>query len=76
MTNASAFKGISWKKTKWFIVIAFVIFIGQVLMTEIPGLQEMFNVAEGGIKVIDWVIIVAATSFVLWIGEIIRFVKR
>ena len=76
MTNDSAFKGISWKNTKWFIIIAVVIFVGQILMTEIPGLQEMFNVAEGGIKAIDWVIIVVATSFVLWIGELIRMIKR
>ena len=76
MTNDSAFKGISWKNTKWFIIIAVVIFIGQILMTEIPGLQEMFNVAEGGIKVVDWLIIVVATSFVLWIGELVRLVRR
>lgn len=76
MTNDSAFKGISWKDTKWFIIIALVIFLGQVLMTEMPGLQEMFNVAQGGIKVIDWVIITAATSLVLVVGEIMRFFKR
>ncbi len=76
MTNESAFKGISWKNTKWFIIIALVIFIGQVLMTEIPGLQEMFNVAEGGIRLIDWIIIIVATSFVLWIGELIRLFKK
>lgn len=76
MTNDSAFKGISWKDTKWFIIIAIVIFVGQVLMTETPGLQEMFNVAEGGIKVIDWLIIVVATSFVLWIGELVRLVRK
>jgi len=76
MTSDSAFKGISWKDTKWFIIIALVIFAGQVLMTELPGLQEMFNVAEGGIKVIDWVIITAVTSLVLWIGEIIRVIKK
>ena len=76
MTNDSAFKGISWKNTKWFIIIAVVIFVGQVLMTEIPGLQEMFNVAEGGVKAIDWLIIVVATSFVLWIGELVRLVRR
>ena len=76
MTNDSAFKGISWKNTKWFIIIAIVIFVGQVLMTETPGLQEMFNVAEGGIKAIDWLIIVVATSFVLWIGELIRMIKK
>ena len=76
MTSDSAFKGISWKDTKWFILIALVIFIGQVLMTECPGLQEMFNVAEGGVKLIDWVIITVATSFVLWIGEIMRLFKK
>lgn len=76
MTNDSAFKGISWKDTKWFIIIALVIFIGQVLMTEAPGLQEMFNVAQGGVKPIDWLIIVVSTSFVLWIGEIIRLTKK
>lgn len=75
MTNSSAFKGISWKNTKWFILIALVIFIGQILMTEIPGLQEMFNVAEGGIKPYDWIIIIGSTSFVLWTGEIIRAIK-
>ena len=76
MTSDSAFKGISWKDTKWFIIIALVIFVGQVLMTEMPGLQEMFNVAAGGVKVIDWVIIVGVTSFVLWIGELFRLFKK
>ena len=76
MTNNSAFSGISWKKTKWFIIIAATILGGQILMTEIPGLQEMFNVAEGGIKLMDWLIIVGATSLVLWIGEIIRIIKK
>lgn len=76
MTNASAFKGISWKDTKWFILIALVIFVGQVLMTEMPGLQEMFNVDKGGIKALDWVIITVATSFVVVIGEVIRAIKK
>ncbi len=76
MTSDSAFKGLSWKDTKWFIIIALVIFVGQVLMTECPGLQEMFNVAEGGVKPIDWVIITVSTSFVLWIGEIVRFLRK
>jgi len=76
MTSDSAFKGLSWQNTKWFIIIALVIFLGQVMMTEIPGLQEMFNVAEGGIRIIDWIIIVVCTSFVLWIGELIRLFKK
>lgn len=76
MTSDSAFKGISWKDTKWFILIALVILVGQIAMTEMPGLQEMFNVAEGGINPIDWAIIIASTSLVLWIGEIIRAIKK
>ena len=76
MTNESAFKGISWKNTKWFILIVFVILGGQIAMTETPGLQEMFNVAEGGINPIDWLIIIGSTSLVLWIGEIFRIFKK
>ena len=76
MTNDSAFKGLSWADTKWFNVIALVIFVGQVLMTECPGLQEMFNVAEGGVHFTDWIIITLATSLVLWAGEVQRWLKR
>ncbi len=76
MTNDSAFKGISWKDTKWFILIAIIIFVGQVLMTEMPGLQEMFNIAKGGVNLLDWVVITVATSLVLVVGEIIRVVKK
>lgn len=76
MTGASAFKSLNWKNTRLFIIIAGVILGGQILMTEIPGLQEMFNVANGGLKVVDWLIIIAATSLVLWFGEIVRLFKR
>ena len=76
MTGSSAFKGLNWKNTRLFIIIAGVILGGQILMTEIPGLQEMFNVANGGLKVVDWLIIIAATSLVLWFGEIVRLFKR
>ncbi len=76
MTTDSAFKGISWKNTRWFVIIALVIFFGQVAMTEFPGLQEMFNVAEGGVKWQDWLIIIVSTSLVLWIGELVRLIKR
>jgi Ca2+-transporting ATPase len=76
MTNGSAFKGISWKNTKWFILITIIIFAGQVFITETPGVQEMFNVAKGGIKRMDWLIIIAATSLVLWIGEVVRWIKK
>jgi Ca2+-transporting ATPase len=47
-----------------------------VAIIEIPGLQEMFNVAEGGLQLWDWVIIIASTSLVMWLGEIIRWNRR
>ncbi len=76
MTNDFASKGMSWKNTKLFIVIAMVILFGQIAITEIPGLQVMFNIAEGGVKTLDWLIIIVLTSFVLWIGEFIRLFRR
>jgi len=72
LTHDSAFKGMSWKDTKWFIVIALVIFVGQIVVTECPGVQVMFNVDKGGVKFVDWVIIFVSTSLVLWIGEAAR----
>jgi len=76
MTNDSAFKVISWKETRGFLAIALVVFFGQVAIIEMPGLQEMFNVAEGGLKFSDWIIIIASTSLVMWIGEIGRWNRR
>ncbi len=76
MTNDFASKGLSWKNAKGFIVIAMVILFGQIAITEIPGLQVMFNIDEGGVKTVDWCIIIAFTSFVLWIGELVRLFRR
>lgn len=75
-TTSSAFKGISWSKTRWFIIITSVIFFVQIALIEVPGLQEMFNVAKGGLGRWNWVIILAATSLVVWIGEITRPFKK
>ncbi len=76
MTTNSAFQDLSWKDTKWFIIIVLVIFAGQLIITETPGVQGMFNIAKGGLLWQDWLIIIAATSLVLWIGELIRFLSR
>lgn len=75
-TRSSAFKGISWKNTRWFIIITTVIFVVQIMLVEVPGLQEMFNVAAGGLGFWNWLIILAATSLVVWIGEISRLLKK
>lgn len=76
MTTDSAFKGISWKNTKWFILITSIIFIVQILLVEVPGLQEMFNVAEGGLGVTNWIIIILGSFLVVLIGEIAHCIKR
>ena len=75
-TTSSAFKGISWKNTRWFIIITSIIFFVQIALIEVPGLQEMFNVAKGGLGLWNWVIILALTSLVVWIGEITRPFKK
>jgi Ca2+-transporting ATPase len=70
-TNNSAFKGLkeSWKG---FILIALVIVVGQVIIVQFGG--KMFNVTP--IALTDWLLIIAGTSIVLWIGELIRLGKR
>jgi Ca2+-transporting ATPase len=75
-TTSSAFKGISWESTRWFIIITSVIFFVQIALIEVPGLQEMFNVAKGGLGLWNWVIILAFTSLVVWIGESTRPFKK
>lgn len=75
-TRRSAFKGVSWKNTRWFIIITAVIFVVQIMLVEVPGLQEMFNVARGGLGIWNWVIILVLTSFVVWIGEFARPFKK
>ena len=75
-TTSSAFKGISWNKTRWFIIITSVIFFVQIALIEVPGLQEMFNVAAGGLGFWNWVIILGLTSLVVWLGEITRPFKK
>ena len=75
-TTSSAFKGISWNKTRWFIIITSVIFFVQIALIEFPGLQEMFNVAAGGLGFWNWVIILGLTSLVVWLGEITRPFKK
>ncbi len=75
-TTESAFRGISWGKTRWFIIIVLVIFLVQILITEVPGLQEMFNIDKSGVGFVNWIIIFLMTSLVVWFGEIGRIVKR
>ena len=70
MTGRSAFSGI--KDCGSFVFVAFVILIGQYLIVTFGG--EMFNVTP--LSLHSWLVIIAITSPVLWIGEIARFIIR
>jgi len=76
MFNARAFKtgrsAFHFKDCNGFGLIAFIILVGQVFIVTVGG--EMFNVTP--IKPLDWTIIIAGTSVVLWIGELLRLFMR
>ena len=70
MTGQSAFKGLV--QSSSFILVALIILIGQYLIVTFGG--EMFNVTP--LSLHNWIIIIAITSSVLLIGELIRFFKK
>ena len=69
--NARAFEtkrsALHFKGCKGLLTTAAIILAGQVLMIEVPGMQEFFNVV--GLKLTDWVIIILGSSLVLWVRE-------
>ena len=69
MTGSSAFSNMS--KCRGFLWIAFVILVGQYVIVTFGG--AMFTVVP--ILLSDWLIIIALTSFVLIIPEIVRLIK-
>lgn len=70
-TGKSAFFKIS-QSLKGFGVVALIIVLGQYVIVTFGG--EMFNVVP--IKAVDWLLIIAATSLVLWIGEFLRIIQK
>ncbi len=76
MFNARAFKtgrsAFHFKGCNGFGLIALIILVGQVFIVTVGG--EMFNVTP--IKAIDWVIIIASTSLVLWVVEFAHLIAR
>ncbi len=71
MTGTSAFKGLF--ESYSFLLVCAVILIGQVLIVTFGG--TMFNVEP--LTLNSWLVIIASTSVVLWVGEVIRlFSKR
>ena len=76
MFNARAFatgrSAFHFRGCAGFEFIALVILLGQILIVTLGG--EFFTVVP--LKFIDWVIIIGSTSLVLWIGELVRFLKK
>ncbi len=72
MFNARAFEtgrsAFHFKGCGWFLLIALMILVGQILIVSIGG--QFFNVVP--LKISDWLIIIGGTSLVLWIGEFLR----
>lgn len=69
-SGKSAFADLS--KSSGFLIVALLILVGQYLIVEFGG--EVFRTVP--ITFQDWAIIIGGTSSVLWIGEIIRLIKR
>lgn len=69
-SHNSTFTGIS--KCKSFILVAFIILIGQYIIVTFGN--GMFSVTP--LLWSDWGIIIASTSVVLWIGELLRFINK
>ncbi|MBD5303094.1 MAG: calcium-translocating P-type ATPase, PMCA-type [Bacteroides sp.] len=76
MFNARAFEtgrsAFHFKGCSGFLLIALIILLGQILIVTVGG--NFFNVVP--LSVTDWAIIIGATSFVLWIGEIGRLFSK
>lgn len=77
MFNAKAFLsgGSAFKKLKGsagFLIVMLIIPIGQFLIVEFGG--DVFRTVPLTLR--DWGIIIGATSLVLWIGELMRLLKK
>jgi Ca2+-transporting ATPase len=70
LTGKSAF--VDMKNSIGFILVACAIFLGQILIVEFGG--DVFRTVPLSFK--DWAIIIGSTSLVLWIGELVRTLKR
>ena len=70
MSGGSAFRNL--KESAGFLIVMLIIPIGQFLIVEFGG--DVFRTVPLTLR--DWGIIVGATSLVLWIGELMRLLKK
>ena len=69
LSGSSAFKGL-WEN-KSFLLVCLVIVFGQFLIVTFGG--RMFNVMP--LTAGSWGVIIASTSLVLWIGEVVCLIS-
>lgn len=69
-TGKSAFNNIH--QSLGFVIVASVILVGQILIVQFGG--EVFRTVP--LPLNDWFMIIGTTSFVLWIGELARWIRR
>ncbi len=69
-SHESTFQGIT--ENRNFLIIAITIFIGQIVFVQLGG--EVFRTVP--LTWQDWLLIIVSTSFVLWGGELWRFIQR
>ena len=76
MFNARAFatgrSAFHFRDCGGFTGIALIILVGQILIVQFGG--QFFNVVP--LRMTDWALVIASTSIVLWIGELIRLCRR
>ena len=76
MFNARAFSShgsaFCWRGCRGFLGVSAFILVGQIIIVTFG--DSFFNVVP--LHPLDWLIIIAATSPVLWLGEIIRLVFK
>ena len=77
MFNAKAFGNVQsafsrLNTCKGFLWVTLIILAGQILIVSVGG--ALFSVTP--LQLMDWVYIFAATSIVLWMGEIYRLIRR
>lgn len=70
MSGGSAIRNL--KESAGFLIVMLIIPIGQFLIVEFGG--DVFRTVPLTLR--DWGIIVGATSLVLWIGELMRLLKK
>lgn len=68
-SGRSAFHGLT--HDTGFLIVSLLIVVGQILIVSFGG--EVFRVVPLSLR--DWLIIIASTSVVLWLGEVVRLIQ-